>query len=60
MAVSVPSLGWLAAYASACFAASFQARSEDKDLASVAWESSLAALQAVAAEPPRALLAEKA
>jgi len=34
MAVPVPSLGWLAAYASACFAASFQARSEDKDLAS--------------------------
>ena len=53
MAVPVPSLGWLAAYASACFAASFQARSEDKDLASVVWESSLAALQAVAAEPPK-------
>jgi len=29
-------------------------------LASVVWESSLAALQAVAAEPPRASLAEKA
>jgi hypothetical protein len=42
------------------FAASFQARSEDEDLASVVWESSLAALQAVAAEPPRASLAEKA
>jgi hypothetical protein len=39
-------------------AASFQARGEDKDLASVVWETALAAFQAVAAEPPRASPAE--
>jgi hypothetical protein len=54
MAVPAPLFGWLATYASA----SFQARGEDKDLASVVWETALAALQAVAAEPPRASPAE--
>ncbi len=54
MAVPAPLFGWLATYASA----SFQARGEDKDLASVVWETALAAFQAVAAEPPRASPAE--
>jgi hypothetical protein len=51
---AAPLFGWLATYASA----SFQARGEDKDLASVIWETALAAFQAVAAEPPRASPAE--
>src|SRR5215470_13962845 len=44
-----PSFGWLAARASAYFAASFTAL-EDKNLASVVWATALAALQAVVAE----------
>jgi hypothetical protein len=58
MAVPALLFGWLATYASAYSAASFQARGEDKDLASVVWETALAAFQAVAAEPPRASPAE--
>ena len=58
MAVPAPLFGWLATYASAYSAASFQARGEDKDLASVVWETALAAFQAVATEPPRASPAE--